>query len=145
MGAARLMVKSLRPKLIIMEVFVHRLRACNVRDFLGAFGQLNYTMDVSPRLNMPYCTDVRRCTQLSSRNGYGPHVGQSNPGAPRAHGQFSWFSSHGQLSWFRDARQFSSPQIFDAHALRRKLTPFLNSLGPAAEMDLVFYQGHHPP
>jgi hypothetical protein len=70
MGAAQLMVKSLRPKLIIMEVFVDRLRACNVRDFLGAFGQLNYTMDVSPRLNMPYCSaSLARCTQLSAKNG----------------------------------------------------------------------------
>ena len=95
MGAAQLMVKSLRPKLIIMEVFVDRLRACNVRDFLGGFGLLNYTMDVSPRLNMPYCSAPSRCLHLSHKNG--------------------------------------------------KLAPFLSSLGPNAEMDLIFYQGHRPP
>ena len=69
MGSVQLMAKALRPKLIIMEVFVQRLKACSVRNFLGAFGQLNYTMDVSPRLNMPYCSNIARCTQLSASNG----------------------------------------------------------------------------
>lgn len=97
MGAAQLMLNKLRPKLVIMELFVERLRACDVRSFLGAFGELNYTLDVSPRLNMPYCggSNIHRCQGLSNTNG--------------------------------------------------RLAPFLNSLGHYAEMDLVFYQGHHPP
>jgi len=71
MGAARLMAPMHRPKLIIMEVFVSRLTACNVRDFIGGFGQLNYTVDVSARLNMPYCADSSRCKQLSAARGLG--------------------------------------------------------------------------
>ena len=102
MGAASLMVRALRPKLVIMELFVQRLHACNVRNFLGGFGLLNYTMDVSPRLNMPYCENNRaRCVGVSHRNG--------------------------------------------------KLAPFLASLLPNAEMDLVFHslsaeerKGKHP-
>ena len=85
MGAAQLMVRALRPKLVIMELFVERLKACNVRDFLGGFGQLNYTMDVSPRLNMPYCAGTTsRCSHLSNKNGCASGPDASNPAATLA-------------------------------------------------------------
>ena len=71
MGAAHLMARMHRPMLIIMEVFVSRLTACNVRDFIGGFGQLNYTIDVSARLNMPYCAVASRCRQLNAARGLG--------------------------------------------------------------------------
>ena len=70
MGGARLMARELRPKLIIMELFVHRMGRCRPKDFFWALGMLNYTLDVSPRLNMNFCKrSVHVCNDMTTANG----------------------------------------------------------------------------
>ena len=67
MGSAQLIARTLRPSLIILELFVQRMKRCNVKTFLRAFGSLGYVIDVSARLNLN--CDRSRCSDMTPANG----------------------------------------------------------------------------